>query len=198
MNRFFPLTQKIGFIPIAVVVILGLVAITSLLLKRDTPDDSLPLTQTFNASPTGFTFRYPDGWVYEIPITGLMVMGKPETIDGNQPGPTFTIQRNNPVSVYASLDEALDQYLRRGPLRSDRQWHKLGDISRSTFLQRDALVVDIEGAENQASPVMRGHIIATTANNTFVYIIIFTAPLETWERDERALRAILGSLQILE
>ena len=71
-------------------------------------------------------------------------------------------------------------------------------MSRSTFLQQEALVVDIEGAENKVSPVMRGHIIATTAQNTFVYIIVLTAPVETWERDERTLSAMLDSLQILE
>jgi hypothetical protein len=181
---------------IGLVIVVGLVGVLS--SRKQLPDSPLSLTQTFDKSPTGFTFRYPDGWQYTIPMRGLLVMAEPETLFQNQPGPTFTVQRSAPISVYGSLAEALDLYLRRGPLRSDRTWSRLTEITSSTFQGREALVVDLEGTENEVSPKLHAHIIATPAQNTFFYIMVLTAPSDEWSYHEPTLQAMLESLQILE
>jgi hypothetical protein len=131
-------------------------------------------------------------------MQGMLLMGMPETLNNNQAGPTFTVQRNAPLSVYGSLDEALDLYLRRGPLRPDRFWSMLGDITHATFLGREALFVDLQGAENMVSPELRVHIVATVAQNTFVYILVLTSPVEDWNTYQPILQAMLDSVQILE
>lgn len=187
------------WLSIGVIVIVGIVAAAVVFLSgRQGADSSPALTKTFGDSPSGFTFRYPESWKYFIPIKGLMVAGDPDTLNGDTPGPSFTIQRTEPVSVYDSLDAALDQYLNRGALSPGKQWHKLGEITRTTFLGRDALTVELQGLENAASPEQRVKILATTAQNSFIYYIILSAPVATWETDEPLLKAVLDSLQILE
>jgi hypothetical protein len=177
----------------------GVILLAVFLLTRPSvPNSSDLLTRTFDKSPTGFTFRYPDGWEYLIPMQGLLVLGDPATLYESVPGPTFTVQRNDPLSVYGSLDEALDLYLRRGPMRSDRSWEMLGEINKSTFEGRDALSVDIQGKENEVSPELRAHVVVTTSQNSFVYMLILTAPAENWSAHEPILTAMLDSLKLLE
>src|SRR5215213_2086792 len=60
---------------------------------------ALPLTKTFDESPTGFTLKYPEEWEYVIPTIGVLVMGPPQTLYENEPGPTLTIQRTQPLSI---------------------------------------------------------------------------------------------------
>jgi hypothetical protein len=187
------------WVMVGVPVGLGLILLAAFLATRPSVSsaDNL-LTRTFDKSPTGFTFRYPDGWEYLIPMQGLLVLGDPTTLYDNVAGPTFTVQRNDPLSVYGSLDEALDLYLRRGPMRPDRSWSMLGDINKSTFEGREALIVDIQGKENEASPELRAHVVVTTSQNSFVYMLILTAPTENWSVHEPILTAMLDSLKLLE
>lgn len=166
--------------------------------RPSVPNSSDLLTRTFDKSPTGFTFRYPDGWEYLIPMQGLLVLGDPTTLYESVPGPTFTVQRNDPLTVFGTLDEALDLYLRRGPMRPDRSWEMLGEINKSTFEGRDALIVDIQGKENEVSPELRAHVVVTTSQNSFVYMLILTAPAENWSAHEPILTAMLDSLKLLE
>ncbi|MEO8606466.1 MAG: hypothetical protein ABI690_01175 [Chloroflexota bacterium] len=176
-----------------------IIAVVLLLTRTGSPAASNDgLTRTFNNSPTGFTFRYPDGWQYTIPMQGLLVIGAADTMNNSTPGPTFTVQRSEPLSVYGTLDDALELYLRRGPMRPDRSWAKLGEIAKSTFAGRDALVVDIQGKENEVSPELRAHVLITTSQNTFVYTIILTAPAADWATQEPTLTAMLNSLQMSE
>jgi hypothetical protein len=177
-------------------VVLLLVLAAGLFLTSQKDDPALP--NQFEDSPTGFTFRYPEGWSYTIPMLGLLVSAPPQTLSQEEPGPTFTVQRNAPLSVYGSLAEALDLYLRRGPLRPDRQWRKISEIAATTFDEREALVVDLQGKENDASPELRAHVLATLADNSFVYVIVLTAPVEQWEQQEKTLWAMLESLKLLE
>ena len=179
--------------------VLMAVVLAVFLVTRPVPAASeVLLTRTFDKSPTGFTFRYPDGWEYIIPMQGLLVIGDPTTLYENLPGPTFTVQRSDPLSVYGSLDEALDLYLRRGPMRPDRSWSMLGEIGAASFEGRDALIVDIQGQENEVSPELRAHVLVTTSQNTFVYFLILTAPAADWSVHEPTLSAMLDSLQLLE
>lgn len=184
---------------VAVPAALVLIMLAVFLVTRPSaPSQDDLLTRTFDKSPTGFTFRYPDGWEYLVPMQGLLVLGDPTTLYDNVVGPTFTVQRNDPLAVYGTLDEALDLYLRRGPLRPDRSWSILGEINKSTFEGRDALTVDIQGKENEASPELRAHVVVTTSENTFVYILVSTAPAADWAVHEPLLSAVLDSLQFLE
>jgi hypothetical protein len=181
-------------VPVVLVVLLVIAAGLIVSLSNR----SIRLPNTFDDSPSGFTFRYPEGWAYVIPMQGLMVSAPPETLSQSEAGPTFTIQRIDPISVYGSLDEALDLYLRRGPLRPDRQWRQLGERGRSTFEGREALVVEIQGKENEVSPELRARVVATTAANSFVYLIVLTSPVEAWEAQEATLFAMLESVRLLE
>lgn len=186
-------------IVLAVVVIFIAVGLVVVFTRQqaDTAVNSA-LTRTFDKSPTGFTLNYPQEWEYLIPMSGLVVLGSPKTLYENQTGPTFTIQRIEPLSVYGTLDEALNRYLRRGPLSSDRQWAKLGEITTSTFLGREARRVELQGKENDVSPELRAQVIATVAQNTFVYLIVLTAPAAEWEQQQPTLQAMLNTTQILE
>src|SRR5262245_47630149 len=65
-----------------------------------------PLVNTFDKSPSGFTFKYPEGWEYMIPMQGVLVAGPPATLFENQPGPTLTVQRGLPISILGSLEGA--------------------------------------------------------------------------------------------
>ncbi len=178
--------------------LIALIVIVLLANRSPSLNAGLPLTQVFDDSPQGFTVRYPAEWDYTIPMQGLMLLGPTSTLFQAKPGPTFTVQRLGPLGSFGTLEEALDLYLRRGPLRSDRFWVQQGDITSTTLLDRAALRVEIEGKENEDSPESRGRILATLAQNTFVYIIALTAPLEEWPTIEPTLQAMLESLQILE
>lgn len=192
------MSRKVWIAAGVVGLLVVIAAVVVLVTRSGTPNASDGLTRTFNNSPTGFTLKYPDGWQSIIPMQGLVVFGAPDTLNNTTPGPTFTVQRVEPLSVYGTLDEALDLYLRRGPLRPDRAWAKLGEITKSTFAGRDALTVDIQGKENEVSPELQARVMATTSKNTFVYMIIMTAPAANWDTDEPTLTAMLNSLEMLE
>lgn len=163
------------------------------------PDLAAPrLPRTFDGSPSGFTFQYPDDWSYTIPTQGLLIAGLPQTLQDNAPGPTFTVQRTQPLSIYGTLEEALALYLRRGPLSAGREWAQLGEVQRGPFLSRDALTVEIEGRDNPASPTQRGRVMVTTAANTFVYVFVVAAPVSVWEDFVPTFDAIIESVEILE
>lgn len=179
-------------------ILIFLAAMLAACSTTPTPPPAIELSQTFDDSPTGFSFRYPDGWEYMIPMQGLLIAGKAETLYENQPGATFTIQRGAPLSVHGTLDAALDQYLRRGALSDSRDWKTTTEIQSTTFLGREALQVDLQGKENAASPEQRARIVATIAENTLVYLLVIAAPVETWETDGVLLEAMLASVEILE
>lgn len=190
--------RKLWLVLLVAVIIIVVGVVVVLTRQPSTAAGQPELALTFDKSPTGFTLRYPRGWEYVIPMSGLVVLGPPQTLYDNQTGPTFTIQRSDPLSVYGTLDEALDRYLRRGPLRPDRQWAISGDITTSTFLGREARLVDLQGKENAVSPELRAQVVATVAQNSFVYIIVLTAPAADWEQQQPILRAMLDTTQILE
>jgi hypothetical protein len=159
---------------------------------------SLPLTRTFTGSPTGFTVRYPEDWDASIPIQGVMLIGPSDTLFQAQPGPTFTVQRLGLLSSYGSLDDALDLYLRRGPLRGDRDWAAMSASQSTTLDGRSAMSVMLQGRDNDTSPELRAEITATTADNGIVYIVVLTAPTADWETASPTLAAMRETLHLLE
>jgi hypothetical protein len=191
------MTKRVRPLPL-VVIGLALIAVLLVVARLASPVGALSLTQVFDESPQGFTIRYPAEWQYTIPMQGLMLLGPSATLFQARPGPTFTVQRLGPLGTFGSLEEAFDLYLRRGPLREDRFWEQQEEISGFTFDSRPALRVEIAGREFEDSPESRARILATLAQNTFVYVIALTAPQESWSAVEPTLQAMLDSLDILE
>ena len=195
MRKFSPTLLIIG------AALLGLVVIIALFVHdAQTPPTpvALPLTHTFDKSPTGFTVKYPDDWDYAIPSVGVFVLAPTETLNGTEPGPTFTVQRALPLSVVGTIDKALDSYLQGGPLHTPGQWQVTSPAQPIQFDRRDARVAEIEGANVAGTPAIHTKIIATSSNNTFVYLVITTVPVSKRAALEPTLEAMLKTVQILE
>jgi hypothetical protein len=160
--------------------------------------EALPLTRTFDESPTGFTLNYPEEWQYVIPSLGIMLLGPPETLNEGVPGPSLTVQRAEPLSVVGDLDAALERYLSSGPLRVSGQWEITDAAQVIRFDERDARGVELEGSIVEGGVPMHMRIVVTSADNTFVYLIITMMPLERRADLEPTLEAILATLRILE
>ncbi len=158
----------------------------------------LPLVNTFDDSPTGFSFMYPEDWEYMIPLLGVLVTGPSQTLYGNQPGPTFTVQRIEPISIWGTLENALDSYLQSGPLRNPDRWTIVAPVSITTLEDRDARIVELEGSDSASSAPIHTRIIATLADNTFVYIFITSVPVDHQNLYASTLQAMLDSVRILE
>jgi hypothetical protein len=183
------------------VVVVALIGIIVLFLHdSQTPPTpvALPLTHTFDKSPTGFTLRYPDDWDYAIPSVGVFVLAPIGTLNGTEPGPTFTVQRANPLSVMGTIDKALESYLQGGPLHTPGQWQVTSAAQPIQFDRRDARVTEIEGANVQGTLPIHTKIIVTSSTNTFVYLIITTVPVSKRAALEPTLEAMLKTVKILE
>ncbi len=159
---------------------------------------ALPLTRTFDKSPTGFEFKYPDDWDYTIPIQGVLLAGPRETLAGASPGPLFTVQRGLPISIPGSLTAALDSYLENGPLSDPEHWRITEPARDTTFDGRPARVVDLQGQQDTDDSAIYSQIIATTSENTFVYMFILTVPVDLYDRFEPTMNAMLDSVRLLE
>jgi hypothetical protein len=167
------------------------------------PDDALltpqpePLVNTFDRSPTGFSFQYPDGWTYQIPFQGVLLAGLPESLDNTVPGPIFAVQRGLTLNLAGSLSGAIEMYLQDGPLRTDAQWQVTVPEADTTVDGRPARVVELEGAEQGGTP-SHTRIIATAADNTLIYLFIITAPLTDAAQYRPTFDAMLASVEIFE
>src|SRR4051794_3292102 len=135
---------------IAGVVVIAFVGIAALFIRdAQTPATpvALPLTQTFDKSPTGFTLKYPDDWNYAIPSAGVFIIAPSQTLAGTEAGPTLTVQRANPLAVLGTLDKALADYLQSGPLHTPGRWQVTDTAHMIQFNGRDARMVELEGAD---------------------------------------------------
>ena len=159
---------------------------------------ALPLTQSFDDSPQGFTLMYPDEWEFQIPTQGIATWGPPETLYNGVPGPTLTVQRAEPLSIVGTLDAALDRYLQSGPLRQPDRWHITEAMQTTKLEGRDARVVALEGSDADGAPQMHARIVVTTADNTFVYFFVTAVPVDKREQYEPTFDAVLASVRILE
>lgn len=167
-------------------------------VQSPNPSEALPLTRTFDESPTGFTLNYPEEWQYVLPSLGIMLLGPPETLNEGAPGPTLTVQRAEPLSVVGDLDAALERYLSSGPLRVSGQWEITDRARVIRFDERDARSVELEGSSVEGGAPMYMRIIVTSADNSFVYLITTMMPLERRADFEPTLEAILATLRLLE
>lgn len=194
MLKSWRIRTAITLVLLVVVAIVTLFVLDAQAVKTRPP----VLSKVFDKSPTGFMLRYPEGWEYSIPLVGLMTMGAPETLYQHQPGPTFTVQRGLPLSISGTLEQALTDYLQSGPLRVAGRWAITAQISRTTVEGRDARVVELVGSDQPDALRLHTRVIATTADNTFVYLFISTSPETEQAHYEPLFKAILESVQILE
>ncbi len=185
------------YLGIVFVVIVGIAIFGIFFLDTRTArmPEALPLTKTFDQSPTGFTIQYPDEWTYMIPSTGLMMLGPSEVLYDSQPGPTVTIVRAEPLAVVGDLENALDRYLQNGPLRVSGKWQIITPAQATQLEQRDARVVELKSTD--AMPI-RTRIIATSADNTFVYLFVTSVPEDKLASYQPTFEAMLASIHILE
>ena len=185
------------FVQIVTAVVLGFMYFVGV-RSEVSVQESLPLVNTYDQSPTAFSFRYPADWVYFIPEQGLLILG-PATTDQNEIVPTVTILRTQRLSnQVATLEEAMSTYLRRGPLLPGQSWMIVAEVSATTLDDREALVVELEGANRADDPQQRVLAIITQADNGIFYIFAVGASRDEWETHLPTLRSILASVEILE
>lgn len=196
MSRGVRIGLLIGLVAAATAAI-ALVFVMDSRAVRERVPAALPLTHVFDDSPTGFRLKYPDGWQYIIPIQGVAVIGPGATLRQEELGPSFTVQRNAPLEVFGTLEKALDGYLQSGPLSAGR-WRLLGEMAETTFQGRAAISAELEGTNVKDGAPMHMAITATTAQNTFVYLLIAMTPVEKLKQYRPTLEAILASVEILE
>jgi hypothetical protein len=195
MKKSWRLWAAVGGAVVVLGAIIALFIADALAPKNAAP---LPLTETFDDSPTGFSFMYPGEWDYIIPMIGVLVTGPPQTLYEGVPGPTFTVHRLNPLSVLGSLDEALQGYLDSGPLRVPGRWQVTAPASTIVFEGRDARVVELRGSDAEGGAPMHTRMVITAADNTFVYVFITTVPADGRTTYEQTLQAMLDTVRILE
>ncbi len=184
-----------SLLAIVVVFVLGAGALVAVIASSRDPQTAL--VNIYDLSPAVFTFKYPIGWQYRLLMQNLLMLAQPPTFEGS-PGPTLTVQRSFPLAASGSLNEALATYLNEGPLREDRHWELMGEITPITFDERQALTLDLEGREAEDKPELHTHLVITRATNGSVYILAASAPVAEWERHWPVLEAILESVDIVE
>jgi hypothetical protein len=179
------------------VLILGLamLVVVALLIFNAQPDNRL--VNNFE-SVNAFSFQYPNGWQYVIPEYNVLLLGKPQTLVNNQPGPTLTVHRSLTLIGEGSLESALNTYLQQGPLSPEKAWQKLSEISLTTLSDLPALVIDLQGNEHPTWPEMHSQITAVGARNGNIYFLTISSPVSDWESDRPVLESILKSVKIVE
>ncbi|MBN1966069.1 MAG: hypothetical protein JW910_15575 [Anaerolineae bacterium] len=175
--------------------LLALVVIAVVLVVLANRPSDLP--HSYDLSPTTFSFRYPDGWMYQIPEVGILVAAPPETL-GGEAGPSFTVQRSTSLMMQESLMAALDLYLAQGPLRPNRAWELVGEVADLTFNGRPAVMVELAGSEFPDWPQLYTRVVMAEASNRVIYVLAVTTTQEDWEADRPLLESILASVEILE
>lgn len=155
------------------------------------------LPYRYTESPSAFAFNYPQGWSYQIPQMGLLILAQPGTFSG-EPGPTFTIHRSTSLGMYGSLEAALDEYMQRGPLRPDHGWETVGEITPTTFRGLEALEVEVQGSEFEGWENLHARIIAAQPSSLVIYLFVLAAPVDQWEASLPVLTRVLDSVELFE
>jgi len=195
MSKSWRIWAAVGAVVAVLAAIIALFIADAQSTKTPAP---LPLVNTFDDSPTGFSFMYPEDWEYMIPLLGVLVTGPSQTLYQGQPGPTFTVQRIEPISIWGTLENALDSYLQSGPLRQSGRWTIVTPVTTTTLENRDARMVELEGSDGEGAAPLHTRIVATLADNTFVYIFITSVPVDHQNLYASTLQAMLDSVRILE
>lgn len=174
--------------------LLGVVVVVAVTRQADNPPQ---LTRSFEAS-AAIHFSYPADWNYYIPVMGVIIAAPDRTLNDGSPGPALTIQRMYPVSVYGSVEGALKEYLDRGPLQKGANWQIIKSPGPTTFQNKPAVAIELRGTDGPENTPMYLRALATTADNTFVYLLIVTVPIDSQAHHQPVLDAILASVEIRE
>ncbi|MGB7338300.1 MAG: hypothetical protein WBC91_05345 [Phototrophicaceae bacterium] len=158
--------------------------------------NDVALTNTFESN--AFALNYPDEWQYQIPQVNMLFLASPEIL-AQQAGATVTLQRSIALSSSANtLSAALNSYLERGPLRSDRNWERVGEIESVEIDTYEAVLAVVEGAEEVGTLPMRSEIYVLQANSGFYFIFTLTAPIDQWDTLTSIFDAMKNSVDIRE
>lgn len=191
------MTQKRSIYALIIIGLISAIALL-LLLNMNTQVETSDVALTVTFESTGFRMAYPEGWQHNVPQTGMFFLGDPNVLQ-LQPGASMVIQRSLRLTGDAeSLVDALEIYMENGPLLPDKAWNIVEAISETTFADREAVIVALEGAEGADAVAMRSEIIVTYSDNRFIYVFAMSAPLEQWEAIESTFDAILASVTLLE
>ncbi|MBN1284493.1 MAG: hypothetical protein JXB47_03765 [Anaerolineae bacterium] len=179
---------------------IGSIALASYMTATPAPADEVVLADRFDLTPA-FHMSYPEGWTFQSGGVGILLFAEMQTVFAYppQPGPSLVVFRSDIYTLgQDSLEEALDVYLRRGPLRGDK-FAVIEAISETTLDGRAALMVGVEGRQFSSSPLMRSRIIITMADDgEHYYIFAADAPAEDWEEEWPFMEAMLASADIRE
>jgi hypothetical protein len=158
------------------------------------------LTQTYEDSPTAFTFNYPEGWLYHIPQQGLLIVAPPGLFKIEpEKVPSLSIQRSMTLMGAETLRAALEDYLEAGPMRRDQNWERQGEIADVEIGGREAVMIDIKGHEKHSDGEdLHARIYVLRADNGFVYVLTATAPDAEWGTHHPTLDAIIKTFSIIE
>jgi hypothetical protein len=157
-----------------------------------------PLVNHFDESPGGFSFDYPDGWRYVIPLPGTLLAAPEDLLNDGVPGPSFTVQRGQPLTISGTVEGALQAYLDNGPLRTPGRWRITEPIAPATLDGRDGLTVVLNGSEANTGEPVETRITAAAADSRFVYLIVTTVPENQRAQFNATLAAMTASIKLLE
>ncbi|MGJ3239467.1 MAG: hypothetical protein ACFE0Q_12225 [Anaerolineae bacterium] len=172
-----------------------LITLTACTAPSAQPTQSVELTRQFESS--AFLFDYPETWQYQIPQANLLFLASPDVL-AQRPGATLTIQRTISFASSANLEDALNTYLARGPLRADRHWQAVTEVESLVFDTYDAVSILVEGSEQADSLPMRSRVYLLQAESGFFFIMTATAPVTQWDTVQPTFDAIFASMDLLE
>jgi len=200
MRREYYYLIGIGIILVSVFLLIVFITLVDNDPSVSTPNtvnipQNAELTNRFQES-TVLTFLYPEGWDYDIPRDGFIIVADPESLRQGT-GPTLTIERVVPAEN-SNLSQTLDAYLQRGFLRAGTTWEIVEGPGVTTFNDRDAVRVLLEGGQSPGAPVYRAEVIATQGDNETIYIFQQTAPVGNWTAMTTIFNSILESVEITE
>lgn len=159
------------------------------------------LENVFNES-TAFEVRYPDEWMYQIPVANVFVLAPSVVLNEATPGPSVTIQRTTTFGAGGdSLDVILPTFLENNNLTGENaeNWEQVGDVRETEISGRPALTVDYRGSATPDVPVSWMEISVTLAESEeMVYFIFSSAPESLWLEFEDTVHAIVESIDIKE
>lgn len=174
--------------------LISIITILLIISACTSTENDITLANDFESN--AFAINYPADWQYQIPQVNMLFLASPEIL-AQQAGATVTLQRSVALSSSANtLSAALDSYLERGPLRSDRNWELVSEIETVTIDTYEAVRATVEGSEEIGTLTMRSEIYVLQADSGFYFIYTMTAPVENWDDLSPTFTAMRNSIDI--
>lgn len=108
----------------------------------------------------------------------------------------MTVYRIAPEGAAGELDEELEQFLERGPLRD--QYFLTSEILEASLGQYAALRVEFEREAIEELNAMIGTIVSARVASRAVYHFVATAPTEQWAESWPLMASVLQSVSFNE